>query len=519
MKRVLAGILSLVFLFSLLTVPAHAASATVSITSSAGTVYSGGQFSVTIRVSADEPIGSWMFSLSYSADILEYVSGADGGGGGAVRFADSLDTGVGSITKTVIFRAKKIGKATLSVSNPQIVGFDSLSNLRTSGASRTVNVVAAPTLSGDNILSDLSISPGELSPAFSPNETAYSVSVPFEISSVTVGATPRHSAASVSVSETDLIVGENEIKVTVTAQNGSARVYTLKVTREESDLAGATAEHEGRHYQIAYDPSALTPPEGFTPSTFLYRDQKILVYLSPGSPGGAVMVVYLVSEEHSAWFVLDPETQTFSNFVSVRAEANPFVIVTPPESIVVPGGFIPEEELLVGEVKVSAWKSSRMPENLYLVYAMNKEGNIGFYFYDSKNVAFVSFFESDYAISSGAEQSPEVLMLQLEEERAARLRMEIIALILAILAVLMMIGSVLVFIYRRRGKTVPMQDDVPLDEELVLEKEIIEIETDPDPDSDPDPEFSPEEKPDELSQKNEDELAKLKAIYNMDEKE
>ena len=90
--------------------------------------------------------------------------------------------------------------------------------------------------SSDSSLSSLSLSSGELSPAFSADVTSYSASVSNDITSLEVSAVPSHSAASISTitGNQELIVGSNLVQVTVAAQDGSTTVYQIDVTREEA---------------------------------------------------------------------------------------------------------------------------------------------------------------------------------------------------------------------------------------------------------------------------------------------
>ena len=91
-------------------------------------------------------------------------------------------------------------------------------------------------VSHDASLRTLSLSGVDIG-AFSPDSTAYAASVAHEVTSTTVTAAASHSAATVSIepgSEVSLAVGENEIAVTVTAEDGSTtRSYRVTVTRAE----------------------------------------------------------------------------------------------------------------------------------------------------------------------------------------------------------------------------------------------------------------------------------------------
>ncbi len=91
-----------------------------------------------------------------------------------------------------------------------------------------------PTSSGNpnNLLSSLTVHGFNLTPAFNKYTENYSLVVPNSVSSITIGAKPILSSASVSgTGRVSLKVGDNIIKVVCTAQNGSKRTYTIHVAR------------------------------------------------------------------------------------------------------------------------------------------------------------------------------------------------------------------------------------------------------------------------------------------------
>ena len=103
-------------------------------------------------------------------------------------------------------------------------------------------------LSNDATLSTLSLSGIDIG-TFSSGTTDYSVIVEYDVASTTVTADPNDDGASVAVADANgvtygtsrqvsLSSGDNEITVTVTAEDGNAmKVYTVTVTRAEPDVA------------------------------------------------------------------------------------------------------------------------------------------------------------------------------------------------------------------------------------------------------------------------------------------
>lgn len=91
-------------------------------------------------------------------------------------------------------------------------------------------------LSNNNYLDNLSVSVGMLSPEFNKEKLSYAVYLPFEVSHIDVLVHQEDTKyATIKKEENnDLSVGNNLFKYTVTAEDGSTRVYTLTVVRNKS---------------------------------------------------------------------------------------------------------------------------------------------------------------------------------------------------------------------------------------------------------------------------------------------
>ena len=145
----------------------------------------------------------------------------------------------------------------------------------TRAAPTTTTTTAPPVilLSSNDLLTDLSVSAGTLTPHFIPTAYAYADSVAYSVSSVTVTPTVNQPSATVTVNGTavtsgtasgaiSLKVGANPISVVVTAQDGSTLTYTLTVTRGPSNDATLS--------NLTISSGALSP--AFTSATTGYAD-------------------------------------------------------------------------------------------------------------------------------------------------------------------------------------------------------------------------------------------------------
>ena len=255
-KKILriTGILTALLCLLQIAVPirGYAAGGQMVIAVSADTVEVGQTVTVTLwAASSGGARASSNMTFTYNSDTFSFVScnaeGYTGGEGGQVN--------AGGTSVEVVLRAVNAGDCTLQVSGTGGVVNETqepLDSLTAAGV--TIQAVSSGGTgstggqSEDGGLASLSLSAGELSPAFSASTLKYTATVPYETEAVEVTAVPAREGASVTVSgNQSLAVGENTISVTVEAENESAAVYEIIVTRQEQ--GAQTAAEPGNDSQ------------------------------------------------------------------------------------------------------------------------------------------------------------------------------------------------------------------------------------------------------------------------------
>ncbi|MBQ4313164.1 MAG: cadherin-like beta sandwich domain-containing protein [Clostridia bacterium] len=119
-------------------------------------------------------------------------------------------------------------------------------------------------------LSDLSLSAGQLTPAFSPDFVAYNATVPHDIADIRITASAQSPSAVVSgIGVHELAFGMNSFAVTVTAEDGSIMQYGVNIYREEEinemqvgigeEDDGSDNVSESDSVQIAIDEQDVQP--------------------------------------------------------------------------------------------------------------------------------------------------------------------------------------------------------------------------------------------------------------------
>ena len=243
MKKISRLFTTFIFFFFLSLSPlvVHAAGNASTGFSGNGSVYVGNTIEVTLYVGSvsgttnNGGLAAFGGNISYPSDKLELISsqslapftiqmnGTKLGG-----FGQNTIKGHSNIMKFT-FRAKALGSATISYSGSSQPDSEA-SPVSISGSSKTISITNPP--SSNNNLASLSISNGSIN--FNKNTTSYSVSVPSNVTSVNVSASPEDGGARVSGTGTrNLNYGNNSIGITVTAPSGAQKTYTINVNRKD----------------------------------------------------------------------------------------------------------------------------------------------------------------------------------------------------------------------------------------------------------------------------------------------
>lgn len=352
------------------------------------------EFVVSVSITTNGGIDTMQYSLNYNQGILEFKpeeSFKDCSGGAGILNIATDNTG----THTFKFKAIKNGAGNVSVSNCWIVksGENKKTEVVGQSANMTVTDAAKP---GVATLKSLSLSEGTLSPAFSSGRTSYTAKVKYEVTSCKVFATATDGKATVAVGGKEaLAVGKNTRTVTVTAQNGTQKTYTIVITRmaegektgEESKPEDNTASTDnsavidGVKYSIATDLSGFKLPNGFKATTASHGGAEVAV----AQDTDANFTVYYLKGENSESYlpyILEADGETFKKLKYATFGNNTYIFADIPEDKSVPDGFYPSS-VKIGDFDITAYKSpDESLSDFYYTYCFFDKG-FGFYRYDS----------------------------------------------------------------------------------------------------------------------------------------
>lgn len=384
----------------------------------------------TITVSVTVPAGvSATVNLTYPTDLLTYSSASDTASANAGTVSMTIGS-YGSSNKrsvgTVTFQAKSSGKATFSAAAP-IAGNQEGDRVSVTGASASVNIKNETgddeengdnaNKSSDNSLSSLTLSAGKLSPAFKYNITNYTAEVENNVTSVVVSAKANNENATVeSVKGGEkLVVGSNKIQIVVKAENGVTATYVVNVTRkaagdddkqkdsekdeqQDGDLSQQYYEING---QKLYPATSI--PEDAVPQDFEQGTMKLwekdYPYLYNDKIGSQICLLYLVDEnkENGAlYMVMDSAPYEAYPYVSFSSEFGYIVVVPDADETTLPAGYKAGTLDIEGKGSIGAYYYGK-DKGVCLVYAVNNEGNYGWYLYDVNERTYMRYLGNSEA--------------------------------------------------------------------------------------------------------------------------
>lgn len=456
MKKAISLALIALLGISLFAPAVYAASANASISLSSSSVTVGNTVKVTVKYTADEAIGTWDFKLNYNKEYLEYVSGADSGGGGVLNFCSwSESDNQKTISQTVTFKTLKVGSAKVSTSTSAIVSNVSISKMNASEASANITIKAKPEASTNANLSSLKISPGTLSPAFSSSVTEYTALVDYSAANIAVSASTADSAATKSLSSTALKVGENKITVTVTAESGAKKTYTITVTRAASALADVTVTIDAVTYKVVYEKEELKAPEGFTETAVKYKNDSLPAFQAPENL--FKLVCLLSPSNEKLWFMYDEASSVFTKYISVVPVSKSYIILNMPQGETAPKGYELRNVAVNDKDFVYAFINIDNEEDkVLIIYAMTLDGKKGLYLYDAEEKTFMRYIVSrDSQVNAAADDmtdSYEVLSSKLSESQKDLKLSQVFMLVISALFAVLVVLCAVYFIRDRKSK-------------------------------------------------------------------
>ena len=390
LKRICPLVMALIMLYSVMVINVSAISGTSTIAFSDKSPEVGDTVTVTVTYKLESDANAVSGTLTFDNSIFKYISANN-------CVAGEIDSGV---TFNATGNSKtyyiKIDLEVIAEGESMIKVIDGSCAAEeegiVEGASAPLKTKNAVNDDQDQDLNEntsaaltsITVTGGQLTPAFNQNVTLYKVVVPYTQTDGILSCESLAPNADVSVEGSRQLKVGNNTRVIVVKSNGQTRRYTIIFNRldENGNDINAPSSNDvkvtvnNKEYIIGQQDAALTPPAGFTLSTVMYEEKEVAAYKNAS---GKIGLLYLLTEDGSGEFFLY-EGGTVKELAFVSARNSTYVIKEITEEA--PKGLYKADYELNGK-KVSCYKYEDKAYADFVVFsAMNPSGTVGYYSYD-----------------------------------------------------------------------------------------------------------------------------------------
>ena len=176
--------------------------------------------------------------MEYDSNYLEFVSAREAGvvgASGMLSIHEEFDTAKTSREYAITMRALEIGTTKISVKDIYLEDDTNSDIIEINQTSAQVTITSNANETSDASLYELKVFPGNLNEEFRPEITKYEVAVEHDVNELIVSAIPSTEESIVSIEGNEqLTLGENEVKILITAPSGTVKEYIILVTRASS---------------------------------------------------------------------------------------------------------------------------------------------------------------------------------------------------------------------------------------------------------------------------------------------
>ena len=313
----------------------------------------------------------------------------------------SFQTGAGTYTVTVtaislsdahynIYEGETVTK-TVTVTEPsQSEGSNGGSNsgsgsgsVSSGGNTQQGTQNSEPSKSSDATLASLSVSEGTMSPSFKSGTSKYELSLPSDTTKIKIEAKANDSKAKVNgTGEVELKQGNNKISITVTAEDGTTKTYTINAYVEETPEVFLT--YNDTQLGVVKNTDNVSKPGDAFEEVKLKIDGKEVTGWQNNIMN--VTVLYMIDEEsgEKGFYLYDSEQQALtSSFRPMTLLGNRLFVVDIAEDLQKREGMT-FTTVTVDEQELPGWRYDESGfDNYSLIYVMNEQGEMQYYQYEA----------------------------------------------------------------------------------------------------------------------------------------
>lgn len=373
----------------------------------------------TVNASGNYTISLSSNSVTKGKSVTLYIKGNNLNGGFIVSSSNSTVASLSSTqvwldnnTQTVTINSLNTGSVTITVTPTQVSTADCASgNCDLNLAAKTLTLKvnnstssnnSSPSQQNDNnnsqteksndvTLKSLNIDNANISPEFKSDILEYNVEVESGVEKLKINATPNNNKATVSgAGEVTVKEGLNKISISVTAEDGSRKTYTINITVKEKEPI--IVKINGKNYTIIRKEEGLPEVDLFEKTKVKIGEEEVAAYYNSD------LKIYLVGlrddKNNIGMYIYDTDKNTYTRYNWITVGGVTLYLKDAPKKL---ENFTKYKET-INNISIDLYKLNNN-EKIGLIYGTNvKTGNTGWYIYDKDDETLARYYNKEVDI-------------------------------------------------------------------------------------------------------------------------
>ncbi|NCB31172.1 MAG: hypothetical protein EOM66_07160 [Clostridia bacterium] len=126
----------------------------------------------------------------------------------------------------------------------------------------------------------------------------------------------------------------------------------------------------------------VTLPSRYAETTLEYHGEKVAAATVEDSDAPVLLYLSDATGDAGGYYIFHAETDMLYRYQTISSVSKSYIILAPDGSVALPEGFT-ETKLVIDETEYVAWKSQDAQGEIYLVYARNSDGEVGYFVYNA----------------------------------------------------------------------------------------------------------------------------------------
>ncbi len=173
--------------------------------------------------------------------------------------------------------------------------------------------------------------------------------------------------------------GEASLAITVAAPTPTPTPTPLNYA-QEGVLAQNVQGVEGELY-IWRTLENVTIPSRYSETTLEYHGETVAAAQVTDSDAPTLLYLSNAAGDEGGYYIYDAERDLLYPYQTISSVSKSYIILEPDGSVALPEGFT-ETTLMIDEREYKAWVSQDAQGEIYLLYARNPDGEVGYYVYN-----------------------------------------------------------------------------------------------------------------------------------------